>query len=770
MNCLRLERRVDQPVRALFLVLKPVSSRNSATSASLAALAIPGIAELFRPVALFPPNARVISEILFLLEGFMEARLLAEKLALVVAAAAEQLSCGNCDVDPLWSLSSVKLVISIAGNILRSQSGASQENTLITASSELGKMHVHEEADDEDDEDKANKIRLEASVSVSQTYLRADTESSASTELAMLKRAISLVYFSKISNEVDRSSFHVIVEGALDPSKVGHFFQPSHHPSRSLSLSVHRNAALAHREPNTMAGSAANIADSSSMFELSQKPVPLSRAPSEITTAIIEDACKKMRLQACPMLIRRILSLEEILRVQQLVFITGTAGSGKTTAWRILSLCHQQKGLLNTPDVICAGAMGLDELYETQEADGRWRDGVLTKHFRNIFARNANSFGPEPGMQASPLDLAQPAAGMLSRKLSNTFFGMLPSRKKGNDQRDGGQLQASATWRSRLESIVPMVARNLPKLTPRSAAAPSNSKDPKDRMSWLVLDGIPNDACVAPFLFASERNFDFHVEAIGRFHLNPLIRIVMETESLAHASPALVAASMVLHMHPDDIPWEAILLTWVKKITLEYNRRMFSRFIDQFLPHVLEYVRHAVVLAVPRSNQDLARSVCALLDALTHEASLSQDIVSEEEAQSVVAFAVIWGCCGALYSTSGKKGGPSVLEARAEFSTWWTEKFADKFDKFSAKGTVFDYCVDTTKFRTVSWDEQMSKQQEPVFDYDKLPSEVYVPTARAAAVHYALGLLISSDHGGLVLGGAGTGKSCVVNSRLAQAR
>ena len=59
-------------------------------------------------------------------------------------------------------------------------------------------------------------------------------------------------------------------------------------------------------------------------------------------------------------------------------------------------------------------------------------------------------------------------------------------------------------------------------------------------------------------------------------------------------------------------------------------------------------------------------------------------------------------------------------------------------------------------------------KQDILSELEQLPSRIYIPTHQSAAIQHVLGLLIASSQGGLVLGGAGTGKSCILHSKLAQ--
>ena len=119
-------------------------------------------------------------------------------------------------------------------------------------------------------------------------------------------------------------------------------------------------------------------------------------------------------------------------------------------------------------------------------------------------------------------------------------------------------------------------------------------------------------------------------------------------------------------------------------------------------------------------------------------------------------FACIWAYGSALYYDG-------TLDYRAEFSKWWQNEF--KTVKFPPNGTVFDFYVDPQQQEMVPW-----VQRVPKFELDPdLPLQaVLVHTAETVRIKYFLDLLVDKRHPVMLVGGAGCGKTVLVNEKLSQ--
>lgn len=98
-----------------------------------------------------------------------------------------------------------------------------------------------------------------------------------------------------------------------------------------------------------------------------------------------------------------------------------------------------------------------------------------------------------------------------------------------------------------------------------------------------------------------------------------------------------------------------------------------------------------------------------------------------------------------------------------EFSKWWNAEF--KTVKLPLNGTIFDYFVDGETKKFLPWTDRI-----PTYTYDSdVPLQsVLVPTAETVRVRYFLDLLADNGKAVLLIGGAGSGKTVLVQDKLNQ--
>lgn len=120
------------------------------------------------------------------------------------------------------------------------------------------------------------------------------------------------------------------------------------------------------------------------------------------------------------------------------------------------------------------------------------------------------------------------------------------------------------------------------------------------------------------------------------------------------------------------------------------------------------------------------------------------------------------------------------MDYRVEFSKWWVSEF--KTIKFPSQGTVFDYVLDVDTKRWTPWTErlpafeldpeiplQVSTLNQPISIFLNSTSQaVLVHTAETVRLGYFLDLLMAHRRPVLLVGGAGCGKTVLVNEKLSK--
>lgn len=101
-------------------------------------------------------------------------------------------------------------------------------------------------------------------------------------------------------------------------------------------------------------------------------------------------ACTHLKLQPEEGFLKKVMEFEDVLKVRHSVMLIGPAGSGKSTIWNTLALCHNltEYGVLNKPLTVIESvnpkAISADELYGYMTLENDWKDGVLSCIMRNM--------------------------------------------------------------------------------------------------------------------------------------------------------------------------------------------------------------------------------------------------------------------------------------------------------------------------------------------------------------------------------------------------
>ncbi|KAL7679175.1 putative AAA+ ATPase domain, dynein heavy chain region D6 P-loop domain-containing protein [Plasmopara halstedii] len=126
-----------------------------------------------------------------------------------------------------------------------------------------------------------------------------------------------------------------------------------------------------------------------------QKAAPMN---NDALQAKFARVCEQKMLQLEEGFFRKMMELEEALKVRHSVMLIGPAGCGKSTIWNTLAACHNadDKGnalakQLTVYENVNPKAITADELYGYTNLDNDWKDGVLSSIMRNM-SKNVQPF------------------------------------------------------------------------------------------------------------------------------------------------------------------------------------------------------------------------------------------------------------------------------------------------------------------------------------------------------------------------------------------
>lgn len=438
-------------------------------------------------------------------------------------------------------------------------------------------------------------------------------------------------------------------------------------------------------------------------------------------------------LQPTRPFVAKVCELDALLSARHCVCLLG--GTGKTAAWRALAATRSRLGArpggggrtAATP--LNPKAANPAELFGCL-VGGEWRDGLMAKLLRD--AARGGMDTDRGGSSGSTKDGG----------------GVIVPLKEGED--NGGATNEAAVATGGVSGL--------------SFAAEW----------WLILDG-PVDASWAESLnTALDGERTLSLVSAERIRLPPHVRFLLETTSLANASPATVARAAILHLDERGVGWKPLFTAWLRRRPAHLDAKAAAA-LDAAAAAVLPAFRSAAEAHgwahVPRlCEAGMVSTLCALLEAsLTAETALAGSPPELYEAH--VAYAAVWALGGALRSEP-------AADHRARFSEWWrAEVRAPAGLRFPFGGSVFDYRLDSGA-RWTTWVPDgapalglgSSHAAEAVGGVVVGPASAFaslnVPTALTESLGAAAGALVKAGRPVVIVGGAGCGKSTLARLRL----
>jgi hypothetical protein len=283
----------------------------------------------------------------------------------------------------------------------------------------------------------------------------------------------------------------------------------------------------------------------------------------------------ELGLEASAGLVARVQLLLAAMATSPSVTLLGPAAAGKSCVVQTAAGAARLGGAAVSVRAVNPKALSPRELWGFRPPGGRWRDGVLAAVLRDTGS------APRP-----------PPAGPDS-----------PGGGKGVD--DGDMFMAM--------------------VSPRADGAPAEAEGGAEREEgWVVLDGPVDPVwgeALMPLMAAGGRLVLASGESV-QLHANA--RLVFETDSLAHASPAWASASAPVCVWPSDAGRAAHVAVWLRQrdrdgapaAATAALRRLMGGGPGDVLGDVLGFVRAECKYAVAATEAALVCGVTALLSSV----------------------------------------------------------------------------------------------------------------------------------------------------------
>jgi dynein heavy chain len=271
---------------------------------------------------------------------------------------------------------------------------------------------------------------------------------------------------------------------------------------------------------------------------------------------------------------------------------------------------------------------------------------------------------------------------------------------------------------------------------------------------WILLDGDLDANWIESMNSVMDDNKILTLASNERIPLKNHMRQLFEIRDLNFATPATVSRAGILYISDDKgTQWRSYVQSWAEKYP-DSDADNFQRtnlkkfFFEKYFKVALEHVERTAKPLIPMSKMAMVITTCKALDGLLKDRVLNLEYL--------FVYAAVWAI-GAAFSDGGNSN------ERSSFLGWWKNHPDWKVVKFP--GDIFEYYIDqsgdSAKFE--KWEKIV-----PTIEYDssKAMQSVTVPTPETVSVSTYVRNLIHVNHGSLLVGMAGSGKTQLMRGLL----
>ena len=285
---------------------------------------------------------------------------------------------------------------------------------------------------------------------------------------------------------------------------------------------------------------------------------------------------------------------------------------------------------------------------------------------------------------------------------------------------------------------------------------------------WVVLDGDIDAVWIESMNTVMDDNKVLTLVSNERIPLSDSMRMVFEINSLKNATPATVSRAGILYINESDIGWRPFVESWVAQVEQENLRGILMGLFDKFVDPLTEFMkREKLSSIIPTYLISCIETLTSIMQAqLQVFQDLPVDLQSNLLLDQIFAYAAMWSFGSSL----------SALSQRMVFSQCFQTTFPNYIAVENEGCTIFDYYLDmesVSATNTKWWKLWKYKVEEYVpsatigSKSTQTPfSSIYVETMENARLAKMMQILVGQDKAVMLVGGAGTGKSMMINNWL----
>ncbi|KAF5274393.1 hypothetical protein FQA39_LY07273 [Lamprigera yunnana] len=269
---------------------------------------------------------------------------------------------------------------------------------------------------------------------------------------------------------------------------------------------------------------------------------------------------------------------------------------------------------------------------------------------------------------------------------------------------------------------------------------------------WIVLDGDIDPMWIESLNSLMDDNKVLTLASNERISLTKEMRLVFEISNLRTATPATVSRAGILYINPADLGWGPFVASWIDQRN-EAERANLTILFDKYIPPCLEITKVKFKKITPIVDVAHVQMLCYLLECFLTTENVPADC-PKEWYEIYFVFSLIWAFGSTLFQDQ-------LIDWRNEFSKWFLNEF--KNVRFPTVGNVFNYYIDQETKKFLPWSDLITSFE---LDSDVPLQATLVSTSETVRIRFFVDKLVAHKHPVLLVGGAGSGKTVIVQDKL----
>ncbi len=282
------------------------------------------------------------------------------------------------------------------------------------------------------------------------------------------------------------------------------------------------------------------------------------------------------------------------------------------------------------------------------------------------------------------------------------------------------------------------------------------------RHKWIILDSSIDSKWIESLNSVMDDNKLLTLASNDRIALTPEMRLIFETESLNHSTPATVSRGGVIYLNQGDLKLEPLVEKMLKRMKNldQVTRNVVIRGFQTYVEALFDPASRLPLIFTP-CLAELVESVFIFFEGLTKQKretlARQREQPNEEESlrinlEGVLIQSVMWAIAGFV-------GGPDEELAFKKFNLCWRNLTKIKFPD---SGHCLDY-----EWQVEARNWQHLRGHESTF-LERQCLQVLTPDTRRLLQMLRLG--VEQGRGLCLLGGMGCGKTTVLREFLLHLR